>query len=88
MLLASELPQHQAIPKEYELDITSQAVDNTYVFTEQNLPGFKSKTQGKFESSTANMPARLNRERNQKERPAFDKNKRFQPYFRRAVPST
>jgi transcription initiation factor TFIIF subunit beta len=89
MLLSSNVPQHQTIPKEYQLDITNQKVDNTFVFTEQDLPGFKSRSRQKFDLASANMPSRLSRAKNDKgiSKERFDPNKRFQPYFRKAIPS-
>jgi len=89
MLLRSDLAQHQRIPKEYDLDITAEAVNNTFIFTEQDLPGYKSKSKNKFDLATANMPARLNRpkfERISDKRP-WDKNKKDQQKIRKTVPS-
>jgi len=88
MLLRSDLPQHQQVPKEYELDITSEHVRNTFVFTEQDLPGFKSRSRTKFDPESANMPARLTRPKFEKtgDKQPYDKNKRFQPYFKKAIP--
>ncbi|TVY29792.1 Transcription initiation factor IIF subunit beta [Lachnellula hyalina] len=88
MLLSSNIAEHQPIPKEYQLDINNESVKNTFVFTEKDLPGFKSKSNQKFDPSSANMPSRLMRNKNEK--PAankpFDPNRRFQPYFRKAIP--
>lgn len=88
MLLSSNLAAHQPIPKEYQLDVTEQSVRNTYVFTEQDLPGFKSKSRATFDSASANMPMRLNRPKYQQtdNKPGFSKDKRTGPYFKRAVP--
>jgi transcription initiation factor TFIIF subunit beta len=88
MLLSSELAEHQTVPKEYLLDVTEEAVKNTFVFTEQDLPGFKSKSKAKFDAASANIPARLTRPKTEKqgEKQPFDKNKRFQPYYRKAIP--
>ncbi len=88
MLLRSDLAQHQMVPKEYDLQITSEAVNNTFVFTEQDLPGFKSKSTKNIEPD---MPAWLSRDRasnksGEKQHP-WDKSKRYQPYYRRAIPS-
>jgi transcription initiation factor TFIIF subunit beta len=89
MLLSSQLGEHQTVPKEYRLDITAEKVKNTFVFTEQDLPGFKSKSKQKFDLASANMPARLTRQKNDKGMSKqSDPNKRFQPYFRKAIPST
>ncbi|RDW60152.1 hypothetical protein BP5796_11758 [Coleophoma crateriformis] len=86
MLLSSELSQHQTIPKEYELDMTQEDVKNTFVFTEQDLPGFKSKAKQKFDIQSANMPARLTRPKVERPKGPWDPNKRFQPYFKKAIP--
>ncbi|PMD26592.1 hypothetical protein NA56DRAFT_654403 [Hyaloscypha hepaticicola] len=82
------LAEHQMVPKEYELAITAQTVNNTFVFTEQDLPGFKSKSKQKFDPASANMPARLTRPKNDKpmSKQPYDPNKRFQPYYRKAIP--
>lgn len=87
MLLSSDLGVHQTIPKEYLLDVTSESVNNTFVFTEQDLPGFKSKSRQKFDLSNANMPARLTRPGIEKTKQPWDPNRRFTPYFRKAIPS-
>lgn len=88
MLLTSDLAQHQGVPKEYELDITAETVNNTFVFTEQDLPGFKSKSKQKFDLASANMPARLTRPAKvEKNRGPYDPNKKFTPYVRKAIPS-
>lgn len=87
MLLNSELSQHQLVPKEYNLDIASGDVNNTFIFSEQDLPGFKSKANEPFNLATANMPARLTRPTYDKphgKQPA-DSGKRFQPY--KKIPS-
>lgn len=60
---------------------------NTFVFTEQDLPGFKSKARQKFEPATANMPARLTRPKPDKNKAPYDPNKKFTPFVRKAVPS-
>ena len=87
MLLNADVPAHQTIPKEYKLDITETQCKNTYFFTEQDLPGFKSRTNKGFDEKTANLPARLVKK---VDRPGakepYDPKRRFQPYFRRAVP--
>ncbi|CZT00396.1 related to transcription initiation factor TFIIF subunit [Rhynchosporium agropyri] len=88
MLLTPALAEHQNIPKEYDLDITDETVKNTYVFTEKDLPGFKSRSRAKFDLASANMPSRLTRPKNDKpfSKQPYDPNKRFQPYFRKAIP--
>ena len=88
MLLRSDFAAHQGIPKEYTLEIPSdETVKNTFVFTEQDLPGFKSKSRQKFEATTANMPARLTRVKTDKNKAPYDPNKKFTPFVRKSVPS-
>lgn len=88
MLLSSDLAIHQTVPKEYSLDITAESVRNTFVFTEQDLPGYKSRTREKFDLASANMPSRLTRpSKVDKPKQAWDPNKKFTEYFRKAIPS-
>ena len=97
MLLRSDFPAHQGIAKEYNLEVIEplkskdvkdiRQTTNTFVFTEQDLPGFKSKSRQNFEASTANMPARLSRPKPDKNKAPYDPKKRFTPFVRKAVPS-
>jgi len=90
MLLNADIAQHQLVEKEYNLEINSNDINNTFVFTEQDLPGYKSRSRPKaFDMATANMPARFQRQKQQEQqsRQPYDPNKRFQPYLRKAVPS-
>lgn len=89
MLLRSDLAAFQMVPKEYEMQVKDEIVQNTFIFTEQDLPGFKSKSNIAFDPATANLPARLTRPQVEKTgvKQPWDKNKRFQPYYRRAIPS-
>ncbi|KAG4429157.1 hypothetical protein IFR05_015357 [Cadophora sp. M221] len=88
MLLTPALAEHQTIPKEYDLDVTDEYVKNTFVFTEKDLPGFKSRSRAKFDLASANMPSRLTRPKNDKPftKQPYDPYKRFQPYYRKAIP--
>jgi transcription initiation factor TFIIF subunit beta len=93
MLLSSDVAQHQMVPKEYDLDVTDENVRNTYVFTEKDLPGFKSKSREKFDLASANMPALLKQKMNSYKAPPPPKNafdsarKASQPYYKKAIPS-
>lgn len=91
MLLSSDIGEHQTVPKEYMLDVTEENVKNTFIFTEQDLPGFKSKSKQKFDLATANIPGRLTMAKKNEKAAAtktpYDPNRRFQPYYRKAIPS-
>jgi transcription initiation factor TFIIF subunit beta len=88
MLLSTEMAVHQPVPKEYELDLTAEDVKNTFVFTEQDLPGFKSKSQTKFDPASANMPARLTRPAKvEKQKLPYDPDRKYTPFYKKAIPS-
>ncbi|KAG9237269.1 putative transcription initiation factor IIF subunit beta [Amylocarpus encephaloides] len=84
MMLSSDLSEHQLVPKEYTLDIVSETTENTYTFTEQDLPGYKTKPK-KFDPASANIPSRLNRRTPIVKQP-YDPNKKYQERFRKAIP--
>ncbi|ERS96071.1 transcription initiation factor TFIIF subunit beta [Sporothrix schenckii 1099-18] len=119
MLLRSDLGSHQAIPKEYELDLPmvdtagnrnaagsgtggaqNTQIKNTYLFSEQDLPGFKAKNKERAQAAAAGIPAHLLRQKNNDrvEKPGGQPNqnhggrhhyRRHQPrqeFFRKAIP--
>ncbi|KAJ2892279.1 putative transcription initiation factor iif protein [Zalerion maritima] len=59
MLLHGDRPEHQAIPKEYDLEVTEPAVMNTFLFTEQDLPSYRFKNKVKAEQQKAGIPQNL-----------------------------
>jgi transcription initiation factor TFIIF subunit beta len=89
MLLRSDLAAHQGIAKEYDFESMEEGkvAKNTFVFTEQDLPGYKSKSRQKFEASTANMPARLQRAKAERNKAPYDPSKKFTPFVKKPVPS-
>jgi transcription initiation factor TFIIF subunit beta len=79
---------HQSLPVEYEMDVTDKTVQNHFIFSEEDLPGFKEKSKARAEAAASGMPASLLRPKNENtERKPYDRRTRFQPYFRKAVPS-
>ena len=90
MLLSSNLAYNQQLPREYDLETLETNVSNTFVFTEQDLPGFKSKSKQKFEQATANMPSRITKASNKAPaapKTPYDPNKKWTPFFKKAIPS-
>ncbi|KAK0392453.1 hypothetical protein NLU13_1948 [Sarocladium strictum] len=78
---------HQSLPVEYEMDVTDKDVHNHFIFSEEDLPGFKEKSKARSEAAASGMPASLLRPKNENtERRPFDRRSRFQPYYRKAVP--
>ncbi|KAI9765705.1 MAG: hypothetical protein M1835_007329 [Candelina submexicana] len=95
LLLSSDPAHNGTVPKEYNLPITNETPVNTYVFTEKNLPGYESKLTDTpkpgVEAGAAKfppIPARLKYQNRQKSGnpEAVDKNKRWEPYYPKAVP--
>jgi len=72
----------QKVPKEYELRITQQAVANTFVFSEKDFAGFKGKAKNGVKGENVDKKDAVGGTQNK-----FDKNRRFQPYYKKAIPS-
>ncbi|KAK1764683.1 putative transcription initiation factor [Phialemonium atrogriseum] len=91
LLLKSDIAQHQHIPKEYNMDISDPNVYNTFVFTEQDLPGYAAKNKAKADALARGIPAHLLRDKNPKPPPPggpqpFERGKRGPPQYRRGIP--
>lgn len=88
MLLQADCPEHQLIPREYDLEVLEPNVNNHFIFSEEDLPGFKARSKARAEAANAGIPASLLRQKaGGPERPSYDRRSRFQPYYRKAVPS-
>ncbi|KAL7932629.1 transcription initiation factor IIF, beta subunit domain-containing protein [Trichoderma chlorosporum] len=88
MLLTANTPEHQLLPREYDLEILDQDVNNSFIFSEEDLPGFKTKNKARADAANAGIPLALLRSRGNanSERPTYDRRSRFQPYYRKAIP--
>ncbi|KAI0394751.1 transcription initiation factor IIF, beta subunit-domain-containing protein [Xylariaceae sp. FL0594] len=92
LLLDHKNPNHQTVPKEYTLDTKDDHLVNTYLFTEQDLPGFKSRSQG----ANNDIPLQLRRRQEQQqqqqrleEKPQAEggvKKNKWQPRYKKAIP--
>lgn len=88
MLLHPGCPEHQTLPREYELEVTEPNVSNHYIFSEEDLPGFKARNKEKQEAAEAGIPHSLLRQKpGGPERSNYDRRNRYQPYYRKAIPS-
>ncbi|KAF7533377.1 hypothetical protein G7054_g7128 [Neopestalotiopsis clavispora] len=83
-------PAHQNVPKEYTLEMRDPNLLNTFMFTEQDLPGFKNKYPG---GPNNNIPAHLRpkppppkAENGQPQGGGHGRNRRKEPYYRKAIP--
>ncbi|KAH7257207.1 transcription initiation factor IIF, beta subunit-domain-containing protein [Fusarium tricinctum] len=91
MLLSPNCPEHQVLPREYDLEVLEPNVSNHFIFSEEDLPGFKARSKARQEAANAGIPASLLRQKQQannngSERPSYDRRSRYQPYYRKAVP--
>ncbi|OAA49338.1 transcription initiation factor iif [Metarhizium rileyi] len=90
MLLQANCPEHQMLPREYDLEILDRDVKNHFIFSEEDLPGYKEKNKARAEAAAAGIPQSLLRQRQNQgaERTdrTFDRRSRYQPYYRKAIP--
>lgn len=89
MLLHPGCPEHQVLPREYDLEILASDVNNHFIFSEEDLPGFKARNKARAEAASAGIPSSLLRPKPGAgvEKPTYDRRSRFQPYYRKAIPS-
>ncbi|POR31304.1 Transcription initiation factor IIF subunit beta [Tolypocladium paradoxum] len=94
MLLEPSCPEHQLLPREYDLEVLDRDVHNHFIFSEEDLPGYKAKNKARAEAASAGIPASLLRQRAAQangqhsgpQRPTYDRRSRYQPYYRKAIP--
>lgn len=88
MLLDSQVPEHQLMPKEYDLDLQNHSMENHFIFSEEDLPGFKARNKARQQAIAAGMPASILRPKQERtNKPTYDRKSRWQPYYRKAIPS-
>ncbi|KAL9121820.1 MAG: hypothetical protein Q9187_001627 [Circinaria calcarea] len=94
LLLSPEVPINEAIPKEYNLQITNRSPTNTYVFSEKDLPGYSNRTKGNPRQNHDNAslpqsqvaPRPQFQDRSKQASSRFDKSRKWEPYYRKAIP--
>lgn len=92
MLLEANCPEHQTLPREYELEILDRDVHSHFIFSEEDLPAYKARNKARAEAASAGIPASLLRQNARAQdapthRPPYSRRHRWQPYFRKAIPS-
>lgn len=90
LLLSPEVPINGAVPKEYNMQITSGRPANTFIFSEKDLPGYIHKTKGNTRQNqhSAEVPPRpQSQDRSKQGSSRSDKTKKWEPYYRKAIPS-
>ncbi|KAL2257861.1 hypothetical protein VTK26DRAFT_9070 [Humicola hyalothermophila] len=82
-----DIPAHQTLPKEYNMDVVNHDVHNTFVFTEQDLPSFAARNKERANALAQGIPAHLLRkQQRQTEQQPAERGKRGAPYARRPIP--
>lgn len=61
LLLKNNVSAHQGLPREYDLVDTDSAVNNTFVFNESDLEGFKNKNKLRKQAADQGIPSYLMR---------------------------
>ncbi|RYC54307.1 hypothetical protein CHU98_g11900, partial [Xylaria longipes] len=90
LLLDHTKPNHQTVPKEYNMEAKEMDLANSFLFTEQDLPGFKSRSHG----ANSNLPLHLRRRQDQQQQRPDEKTQpeggvkknKYQPRYRKAIP--
>jgi transcription initiation factor TFIIF subunit beta len=88
MRLKPEIEAHKEVPKEYDMEVANHDVNNTFVFTEQDLPSYAAKNKERAAALAQGIPAHLLRkQQKQMEQPA-ERARKGAPYARRPIPSS
>jgi transcription initiation factor TFIIF subunit beta len=94
-LRLDDLPQSAAVPKDYTLmrqnvnaDKSPLPVSNTFVFTEKDLPGYKSRGHALFDDTRAHSHGRsFLYEQTKRDAKKKENKKKWEPYTRKTIPS-
>lgn len=86
ILLNPGRAEHQNLPKEYNLDVLDQNLRNTFMFTEADLEGYKSKNKARQQAADAGIPSHLLRAK-EKPAPTPGGKRGRQESFRKVIPS-
>jgi transcription initiation factor TFIIF subunit beta len=87
MRLRSDLEVHKKVPKEYNMDVVNHDVNNTFIFSEQDLPSFAAKNKERANALAQGIPAHLLRKQQKLTEQPAERGKRGAPYTRRPIPS-
>ena len=86
ILLNPGRAEHQNLPKEYNLEVQEHNLRNTFVFSEADLEGYKSKNKARQQAADAGIPSHLLRAK-EKPAPTPGGKRGRQEYFRKVIPS-
>ncbi|KAL2024168.1 hypothetical protein VTK56DRAFT_9324 [Thermocarpiscus australiensis] len=86
MLLKSDIPAHQGLPKEYNMNVVDHDVHNTFIFTEQDLPSYEARNKERAEALARGIPAHLLRKQYRHTEQTAERGRKGAPYARRPIP--
>ncbi|KAH6630705.1 transcription initiation factor IIF, beta subunit-domain-containing protein [Chaetomium sp. MPI-SDFR-AT-0129] len=86
MRLRPEVDAHKELPKEYDMDVTNHEVNNTFVFSEQDLPSYAAKNKERANALAQGIPAHLLRKQQKQMEAPAERGKKSAPYSRRPIP--
>ncbi|CAG9938472.1 unnamed protein product [Clonostachys rosea f. rosea IK726] len=87
LLLHKDQPEHQLLPREYDVELLESQVKNHYIFSERDLESYKAKNKARTEAANAGIPmSALRAKEGGGQKPHYDRRNRFQPYYRKAIP--
>jgi transcription initiation factor TFIIF subunit beta len=82
LLLSSDVFINNDLPKEYNLQVTNVVPNNTFIFTEKDLPGYNDKKKSLLRRSPTAFY-----DRGRLHPSGVEKNKKRQPSYKKVVPS-
>jgi transcription initiation factor TFIIF subunit beta len=87
MRLKPEMDIHKDVPKEYDMDVSNHDVNNTFDFTEQDLPSYAAKNKERANALAQGIPAHLLLKQQRQMEPPAERAMKGAPYDRRPIPS-
>jgi transcription initiation factor TFIIF subunit beta len=71
------------------VELLESQVKNHYIFSERDLESYKAKNKARTEAANAGIPmSALRAKEGGGQKPHYDRRNRFQPYYRKAIPSS
>ena len=91
LLLPPDFPQSESLPREYHMHVANKSPVNTYIFSEQDLPGFADRLSVDTRPSRATelLPSRRLQPPDQPNNTTApdETSRKWHPYYRKVIPS-
>ena len=96
MLLLPSVKYNKGVPREYNIHTVNDTSTNLYLFTEKDLPSYKAKARQNRVNGMNDGDLKpllvIRKSRTERDEvgplPKIERNRRWQPYYRKAVPSS